>query len=190
MSERPKLGLSFDTELHEGGAKVTSVASGTPNEKLGIKEGDAITKFDGANINNYWALMRELSDREIGDKVKIEVKRGEEVIPYEIELLTRDSKSKQVPLADRPKDKKKNKDAEPILPDEPKGPRPYFGATLDGEADVFDGLNFGGSHAVGASEGFGADDGGIFCTHRILRLRKASAQGAFVIRRILRLRWN
>lgn len=132
--KRPKLGLSFDTDLHEGGARVSSVASGTPNEKLGIKEGDAITKFDGAAINNYWALMRELSDREIGAKVKIEVKRGDEILPFEIELLTRESKSKQAALAEHPKEKKKNKDADPILPDEPKGPRPYFGATLDGEA--------------------------------------------------------
>lgn len=132
--DRPKLGLGFDTDIHEGGAKISSIASGTPTEKLGFQEGDVITKFDGTNIGNYWALMRELSDREAGKKVKIEFLRGTETKTVELELLT--AKAKPVERAeDKPREpKRKSKHAEPQL-DEEKGPKPYFGATLDGLAE-------------------------------------------------------
>lgn len=139
---RPKLGLSFDNENHEGGAKIIGIAENTPTEKLGLKEGDIVTKFDGTAINNSWALMRELSDREVGKVVPIEVKRGEENLHYDIELLNRAAKSKKEIAQERPRDRKrrhKDADAAPAEPEAPVGPRPYFGAALDGtkpEAEI------------------------------------------------------
>jgi serine protease Do len=128
--KRAKLGLTFDTEDVTGGAEVVDITPGTPTEKLGIKPGDRIVKFDGSEINNYWSLMREISDRKIGDKVKIETQRGPETLQFEIELLNKNAKS----VNDKPRETKRK--TEPKLePEAPQGPRPYFGATLDATAD-------------------------------------------------------
>ena len=135
--KRPKLGLTFDNEVHEGGAKILGITENTPTAKLGFKEGDLITKFESTNINNNWSLMRELSDCKIGQIVKVEVKRGEETVGFEVELLNREGKSKQQTAEDRPREKRrhKNTDADPVAPEPPSGPRPYFGAALETATD-------------------------------------------------------
>lgn len=134
-TKRPKIGYTFDTEVREGGAKILSIAAGSPNEQLGLKEGDIITKLGGAKINNYWALMRELSDQKVGNKVPAEAKRGNEIVKVDLEMLNREGKSIHDAPKDRPPETKRKPRQRPA--DEPPAevaPPPYFGAALDGTA--------------------------------------------------------
>lgn len=134
-AKRPKLGFTFDTEVREGGAKILSIVADSPNEKLGLKEGDIITKLGGAKINNYWALMRELSDQKVGKKVSAEARRGEEILQVEFEMLNREGKSIQDVPKDRPREpKRRPKEAPADEPPAESAPAPYFGASLDGTA--------------------------------------------------------
>ena len=136
--KRPKLGMTFDRDKQTGGAAVIEVVPESGAAKLGIKEGDVITKFDDTEITNYWALMRELSDRKAGDKVKIETKRGEETMPFEIELMPREGKLK-AKIAERPPEPKRAPDAQQKQPrtqpaEEPVRPKAYCGAQFEGAA--------------------------------------------------------
>jgi serine protease Do len=136
---RPKLELTFDREKLTGGAAILGVVPNGTADKLGLKEGDVITKFDGTEIPNYFAVMRELSDRKAGDIVKLESKRGDETLTYEIELVPNKRK-----VAARPPEPKENPDANPneepkkprTMPaEQPVRPRAYCGAELDGTAE-------------------------------------------------------
>ncbi len=129
--KRPRLGLMLNSEVTEGGCPVSEVPEGSAAGAAGVKMGDIIEKFDGVNIPNYWALMRELSDRKAGDKIKMGLRRGNEVVEIEVELQGRETAKKRV--AETPREPKKNHPAEPKI-DQPTGPRPYFGAGLDGQA--------------------------------------------------------
>ncbi len=140
---RPKLGLTLDREKLTGGAPILAVVPDSKAEKLGLKEGDVITKFDGVNIPNYFAVMRELSDRKAGDVIKIELKRGDETLAHEIELLpgkakvaARPPEPKADPKAepgDQPKEEPKKPRTMPA--EQPVRPRAYCGAELDGTAE-------------------------------------------------------
>jgi S1-C subfamily serine protease len=142
---RPKLGLTFDREKQKGGALIAEIMPNTKASDAGIKAGDTITKFDGTEITNYWALMRELSDHKAGETIKLEAKRGDEVIPIELELLGRDGKAKPKvaeqppePKAEpktAPKAEQKSARKDPAVPDTTR-PRPYCGAELDGTKDT------------------------------------------------------
>ena len=141
--QRPKLGLTLDRDKLTGGAPVLEVTPDSKAAKAGMKEGDVITKFDGTPIPNYFAMMRELSDHKAGDVVKLEAKRGDETIPFELELLpSKASKSKVAEHPPEPKGAPKdNAKEEPKKPrtmpaEEPVRPRPYFGAQLDGTVDT------------------------------------------------------
>ncbi len=120
--QRPKLGMTFDREKTTGGVSIIDVLADSGAAKLGLKEGDVITKFNGSEIPNYWALMRELSDHKPGEIIKIETRRGEEIQQREIELLTRDGRpahvTKATPKLDVPSPR----------------PRVYLGASLDNTA--------------------------------------------------------
>jgi serine protease Do len=64
-------GLSVDT-----GALITSVTSGSPANKAGLKAGDVITKMDDEDISTTAELISAISSHQIGDQVKIVYYRG------------------------------------------------------------------------------------------------------------------
>ncbi len=55
------------------GSLVTSVASGSPAEKAGIKVGDIVLKFDGKEITSNRKLSRIVAETPIGKKVEVEI---------------------------------------------------------------------------------------------------------------------
>ncbi len=71
------LGVSLDDlEGDARGAKVSSVDSGSPADKAGIKEGDVIVRFDGETVRSAAQLARLVGETPPGRSVAIEVTRA------------------------------------------------------------------------------------------------------------------
>ena len=71
-------------------AVITSVASGTPAEKAGLRAGDAIVAVDGDAIDGSLSLVAQVREHTVGDKVTIKILRDGQ------------NKEISVTLADRP----------------------------------------------------------------------------------------
>jgi putative serine protease PepD len=75
------LGVSSrDGVVAEGSAKraaavLTSVAGGTPADKAGLKEGDAIIAVNGDSVDGSLSLVGQVRERTAGDKVTLKVLR-------------------------------------------------------------------------------------------------------------------
>jgi serine protease Do len=63
--------LSVDT-----GALITSVTSGSPANKAGLRAGDVITEIDGEDISTAAELTSAIGSHQIGDQVEIVYYRG------------------------------------------------------------------------------------------------------------------
>jgi 2-alkenal reductase len=84
--QHPFIGITYravDSQLQaaqnlpvDHGALVSSVTSGSPAEKAGIKKGDIIVALDGQNIDPDNTLFSRLSKHNPGDKVKISLVRS------------------------------------------------------------------------------------------------------------------
>jgi putative serine protease PepD len=59
-----------------GGARITTVTSGSPAAKAGLKVGDVITAFDGKAITSANNLTAAVSNSKSGETVPITVRRG------------------------------------------------------------------------------------------------------------------
>jgi S1-C subfamily serine protease len=80
------LGVSFDEEAFEEGARVQRVAPGSPAEKAGLKTGDLVIEFGEKPVLHFEQLIEDLRATPPGTKVKLKVRRGEEVREVEVEL--------------------------------------------------------------------------------------------------------
>ncbi|HKU04179.1 MAG TPA: trypsin-like peptidase domain-containing protein [Arthrobacter sp.] len=59
------------------GALIVSVSQGSPAEQAGMKPGDIITKFAGADVRNVTDLLAALRKQNPGQQVEVNVQRGE-----------------------------------------------------------------------------------------------------------------
>jgi len=83
---RPWLGVAVTTVTStiqqyynlsvNAGALITSVTSGSPADKAGLKAGDVITKMDDEDISTAAELTSAIGSHEIGDQVEIVYYRG------------------------------------------------------------------------------------------------------------------
>lgn len=80
---RPFIGVKSDLEAKQ--ARIESVFDDSPAEKAGIKAEDVITKFDGHDVPNFDVLAKLVGKKKPGDKVKVEIKRGDDT--FELELV-------------------------------------------------------------------------------------------------------
>ena len=64
--------------------KVEKVEKDSPAEKGGLKPEDVITRFDGQQVKSFEALLAALHRKKPGDKVDVEVRRGEESVTLKI----------------------------------------------------------------------------------------------------------
>jgi S1-C subfamily serine protease len=72
--------------INEGLPGDTAIIKGSPADKAGIQEFDIITHCDGKQINQNETLEDIISERKIGDKLKLAVSRKGDVIEKEITL--------------------------------------------------------------------------------------------------------
>lgn len=88
------LGVSLEeeTELEEGGARVTHVVEDSPAARAGIEDGDVIVAFDGETIRGPVALTKKIHSKEPGDTVSLTVVRDGARRTLEAELGDRAEK--------------------------------------------------------------------------------------------------
>jgi S1-C subfamily serine protease len=84
---RPFLGVMGDREYAAGdGARLEGILSGGAAEKAGLLAGDVIQAINGDSVANFDDLRQAIMKHKIGDTVKVKVKRGEEVLEFEMPL--------------------------------------------------------------------------------------------------------
>ncbi|MER5749502.1 trypsin-like peptidase domain-containing protein [Streptomyces sp. NPDC002088] len=96
-----KIGASVSLEDTTGGAKITdqgaggasSVESGGPADKAGLKSGDVITKLDDHVIDSGPTLIGEIWTHKPGDKVTITYERDGKTHTVEVTLGSREGDS-------------------------------------------------------------------------------------------------
>ena len=74
----PFVGVVGDPEADN--CTIAEVYPGTPAAKAGIKQGDVILKFDGQDTPDFQTLAGLVGKKKPDDKVKVEIKRGEETV--------------------------------------------------------------------------------------------------------------
>lgn len=89
--DRPVIGAELDEESREG-VKVLSIISGGPAEKAGLRAGDVITRFAGAEVKNYLGFVRLISRQKAGDTISLTISReGSDPADIAVALLSRQS---------------------------------------------------------------------------------------------------
>jgi membrane-associated protease RseP (regulator of RpoE activity) len=82
---RPMLGVVLG-DHGEGGALIESVVEGSGAEGAGLTDGDRVIGVDGAPVLTAEDLRAAIRGAEVGDRLRLEVQRGEEQIEVEAEL--------------------------------------------------------------------------------------------------------
>ncbi|MBM4000143.1 MAG: PDZ domain-containing protein [Planctomycetes bacterium] len=81
--------MGIQGENAEGGARLTAITEGGPAEKAGLQQGDLVTKINGKPVENYEAVVAVIREGKADDKLKIEIRRGQETKEVELTLATR-----------------------------------------------------------------------------------------------------
>lgn len=82
---RPWIGIRYDMEeggvrIAEGTRREPGIVPGSPAEQAGLKPGDLIVSFEGMRLGYEQSLAGRMADFNPGDRVTLEVLRGEERI--------------------------------------------------------------------------------------------------------------
>jgi len=92
-STGPRLGFMPGDYDAKNGVPVGDVNANSPAEKGGIMKGDVITKIGDDNVTDMETYMGAMRKLKIGDKVKIQAKRGKETVTLDVELFAPPSDS-------------------------------------------------------------------------------------------------
>ena len=82
------LGVSLDGD-DSGGAHISSVAAGAPAAGAGVRADDIVTALDGTKIESSQDLRREIDGHRPGDRVEVQVRRGDQTKTLTVTLGTR-----------------------------------------------------------------------------------------------------
>jgi thiol-disulfide isomerase/thioredoxin len=83
------LGVAMDKVAEAEGVRVKHVVRGSPADKAGLKEGDAIRAIDGARVGAPDEVTRVVGGREPGDTIVATVSRGASSLTVRIALASR-----------------------------------------------------------------------------------------------------
>ncbi len=103
-SSRPVAGVAYlgvQGEDGEKGAKVTQVSRNSPAERAGVKIDDVIIGLGEKTIGTYADLMEDIARHKGGDKVKLRVRRGQEIKEVDVTLTARGGGTGTPPFLDR-----------------------------------------------------------------------------------------
>jgi serine protease Do len=81
---RPLLGAAGDATAKP--CKVRQVFPGSPAQAAGLIAGDVIKKFDGAEVGNFNDLAKLLQEKQAGQKIAVDVARGDQQLSLELTL--------------------------------------------------------------------------------------------------------
>jgi len=88
-----------DEEIIKKRIVIDEVFEDTPAEEAGLKEDDIILKVDGKEVESAKDIQKAISKKEVGDKIKLEIKRKKKTITIDVEIAKRkdfDLKSSKV----------------------------------------------------------------------------------------------
>lgn len=80
----PSLRKAFGLKNGQQGVVVTSVESGLPAEKAGIRSGDVLIAMDGKALTSMGQLRSRIGSKTIGDKVKVTLLRDGKTKTYSV----------------------------------------------------------------------------------------------------------
>jgi len=78
--------LGVQAENHAQGVVVVMVQGGSAASNAGIVVGDVIAKIDGQKLPDFDRLTARIAQHQVGDKVDVEILRGEKTMPLKVEL--------------------------------------------------------------------------------------------------------
>ena len=82
--------LEEETELPEGGARITQVVEDSPAAAAGLEEGDVIVEFDEQVVRGPVSLSKKIEARAPGERVRITAVRDGRKVKLEAELGRRE----------------------------------------------------------------------------------------------------
>ena len=83
-TRRAATGSMPDFSFAGTGVKIAAITEGSPADKAGLNRGDIIISFGGKAVKNLREYSNELKTKAPGDKVSMEILRGEEKLQVEI----------------------------------------------------------------------------------------------------------
>lgn len=92
----------FGYQLPFSGAYVTSVVTGSPAEKAGLKQGDVILSVDGTNVDPRHSLSDLIGAKKIGDTVTLSVEsaaQGPGASPRDMKITLEKNPASNLPYA-------------------------------------------------------------------------------------------
>lgn len=95
-ARKAMLGVMTNPQKSKGGAYVEQVTPNSPAEKLGLKEGDLITKVDHEPVNDARELIEAVRRHEPGEKIAITYQRDGKTRNGDVAL---DKMAEQEPMA-------------------------------------------------------------------------------------------
>jgi S1-C subfamily serine protease len=81
MEARPLPGRGA---TREPGVRIGEIFNHTPAARVGLAEGDVILKVNGVPVSNPRAVQREVFKCRVGDAVKLDLRRGEKEVVFEV----------------------------------------------------------------------------------------------------------
>ena len=87
QASQPMLGVQVSVAQSDtSGAVVAAVEPGSPAEEAGLREGDKIVKLDDRPIDSADALIAATRSQDFGQRVTLQVLRGDENAPIPVEV--------------------------------------------------------------------------------------------------------
>ena len=83
----PYVGIRGEDGITE--AKIANVVPNSPADKVGIKPGDVIVTVNGQQVSEFKVFREYIQEKQPGDKVKVQVRRGEETLDFNVVLTRR-----------------------------------------------------------------------------------------------------
>ena len=73
------------------GVYIAEVVKGGAAEAAGIEEGDILLSIDGAEVSKSTAVQEIINAHRPGDKIKVEVRRGDKTMSMDVTLIGKDT---------------------------------------------------------------------------------------------------
>src|SRR5262249_53596347 len=86
-AEDPYIGVVGDPESKD--CKILEVGPGSPAGRAGLKGNDAVVRFDGRRISDFESLRAQVQLKRVGQRVDVEVLRGEETVNLQVVIGNR-----------------------------------------------------------------------------------------------------
>ena len=80
----PYIGIKGDAASKE--AKIAEIVPDSPGAKSGLQVGDIVLKIDDQDLPDFASLSAAVRDRQPGDRIKLQVRRGEEMKEIRLKL--------------------------------------------------------------------------------------------------------